>query len=109
MLWQPQRLTRSPSQLCGLGGGKARLLQHGVVRRLSHHPSIATILATPPTAHGEIITAVGSVRTIRNQKQRSFVEIGDGSTVHPVQALLRPAQAQGSVRSLCVNDQCQWD
>jgi len=35
----------------------------------------------------------GHIRTIRNQKRRSFVEIGDGSTIRSLQALLDPAQA----------------
>lgn len=39
----------------------------------------------------------GSVRTIRNQKHRSFLELGDGSTTQTLQALLEPTQADGYV------------
>jgi hypothetical protein len=35
----------------------------------------------------------GFVRSVRNQKRRSFVAIGDGSTLEPLQALLTPKQA----------------
>ena len=65
----------------------------------SRDQSIATILATDP-ACGEPLQrtrVVGTVRTIRNQKRRSFVEIGDGSTSHSLQALLEPHQARGQV------------
>ena len=37
----------------------------------------------------------GTVRTIRKQKHRAFLEIGDGSSVHSLQAVLDPDQAQG--------------
>ena len=100
MLWPPLRLPPSSRRLFGI----ARLGQHAFPRRFSHpgvsNPSIATLLATPPRGDAHTITAVGSVRTIRNQKQRSFVELGDGSTVHSLQALLEPAQAEGSVDSM---------
>ena len=60
-------------------------------------PNVATILATPPRHGGHTITVEGSIRTIRNQKQRSFVEIGDGSTAHSLQAVLDPRLAEGHV------------
>ncbi|KAI1004987.1 Asparagine--tRNA ligase [Podosphaera aphanis] len=37
----------------------------------------------------------GYIRSIRNQKQRSFASIGDGSSIQSLQALLTPAQAKG--------------
>lgn len=43
------------------------------------------------------VTVAGFVRTIRNQKQRSFVELGDGSTIYPLQAVLSPSHAKGYV------------
>ena len=80
-----------------------RSLQPWGVQYLSQNalnpPNIATLLATPPIADAPTITAVGSVRTIRNQKLRSFVEIGDGSTVHTLQALLQPNHAEGYASS----------
>lgn len=69
------------------------------MRRLSALPTasanIATILATPPRHGGHAITAEGSIRTIRNQKQCSFVDLGDGSTAYPLKAVLDPQLAQG--------------
>ncbi|KAF6218560.1 hypothetical protein HO133_005910 [Letharia lupina] len=58
-------------------------------------PNVATILATPPRHGGHVITVEGSIRTIRNQKQRSFVELGDGSTAYSLQAVLDPQLAEG--------------
>lgn len=58
-------------------------------------PNIATILATPPRNGGHTVTVEGSIRTVRNQKQRSFVELGDGSTAYPLQAVLDPQLADG--------------
>ena len=72
------------------------------MRRLSTFPTvtanIATVLATPPRHGGHAITVEGSIRTIRNQKQRSFAELGDGSTAHSLQAVLDPQLAQGHVQ-----------
>jgi hypothetical protein len=59
--------------------------------------SIANLLERPPT-NAENITVNGFVRSIRNQKTRSFASIGDGSSLQPLQALLTPEQAQ---RSAC--------
>ena len=58
-------------------------------------PKIADILSTPPTIDPQSITVTGSIRTIRNQKYRSFLELGDGSTSHSLQAVLQPSQAAG--------------
>lgn len=75
---------------------------HVHMRRLSAiptaGPNVATILATPPRLGGHAITIEGSIRTIRNQKQRSFVELGDGSTAYSLQAVLDPRLAEGHVR-----------
>ena len=72
------------------------------LRRLSAcptaSPNVATVLATPPRHGGHTITVQGSIRTIRSQKQRSFVELGDGSTAFPLQAVLDPRLAKGHVQ-----------
>ena len=60
-------------------------------------PNVATILATSPQHAGHTVTVEGSIRTIRNQKQRSFVELGDGSTAYSLQAVLDPQLADGQV------------
>lgn len=35
----------------------------------------------------------GFIRSVRKQKRFAFAEISDGSTIEPIQAFLRPAQA----------------
>lgn len=40
----------------------------------------------------------GFVRSVRKQKRFAFAEISDGSTVEPIQAILKPAQAAEYVR-----------
>lgn len=64
------------------------------------NPSIASILALRPDPNAPQrtqVTVAGFVRTIRNQKQRSFVELGDGSTVHALQAVVPPSHTKGYV------------
>ncbi len=71
------------------------------------NPSIASVLALRPKSEGEQsqrITVAGFVRTIRNQKLRSFLEVGDGSTVYPLQAVLPPIHAKGYVSSRILSD-----
>ena len=43
------------------------------------------------------VVVSGYVRSIRNQKTRSFASIGDGSSLEPLQALLTPLQAERQV------------
>lgn len=74
-----------------------RCFHSSPLRRSS--PSVAAVLATPPTHDQHIVTVVGSVRTVRNQKHLTFVELGDGSTVQSLQAVLEPSQAKGYVLS----------
>ena len=59
-------------------------------------PSIAAILDGAENAHrdGKDVTVAGNVRTIRNQRHRSFLKLGDGSTIHELQAILDPSQSQ---------------
>jgi hypothetical protein len=61
----------------------------------SNKSSIAHILDKGPE-NAEKVVVNGFIRSIRNQKQRSFASIGDGSTLEPLQALLTPEQAQRS-------------
>lgn len=64
------------------------------------NPSIASVLALRPDPNGPQrtqVTVAGFVRTIRNQKQRSFVELGDGSTVYALQAVVPPSHTKGYV------------
>lgn len=66
------------------------------------NPSVASVLALRPDSNGggpqrTQVTVAGFVRTIRNQKQRSFVELGDGSTLYALQAVVSPSHAKGYV------------
>ena len=60
-------------------------------------PNIASALALRPSDNREDVTVQvsGTVRTIRKQKQRAFLQLGDGSTVHNLQAVLDPGHTQG--------------
>jgi uncharacterized membrane protein YccC len=57
--------------------------------------SIAHLLDQGPQ-DAENVVVNGFIRSIRNQKQRSFASVGDGSSLEPLQALLTPEQAQRS-------------
>jgi hypothetical protein len=66
-------------------------------RRLYHSsgppcPTVAKLLNSSPS--DENVTVNGFIRSIRNQKARSFAVIGDGTSLEPLQALLTPVQAQ---------------
>jgi hypothetical protein len=61
--------------------------------------SVAHLLDTPPP-DPDNVTVNGFIRSIRNQKQRSFASVGDGSSLEPLQALLTPEQAQRSSHPL---------
>lgn len=56
--------------------------------------SVLALRAIQDYAHTPIQVS-GSVRTIRKQKRHAFLEIGDGSTLHSLQVVLNPDQAQG--------------
>lgn len=73
-----RRATRRSLHACGRGHGPA---------------SVAALLGAE--AQSDDVIVEGYVRSIRNQKTRSFAAIGDGSTVDSLQALLSPEQAQG--------------
>jgi hypothetical protein len=57
--------------------------------------SVAKLLESSPSASDVAVN--GFIRSIRNQKTRSFAAIGDGSSLEPLQALLTPAQAERSI------------
>jgi aspartyl/asparaginyl-tRNA synthetase len=67
------------------------------VRRFYHSSdspclTVAKLLNSSPSDRN--VTVNGFVRSIRNQKARSFAVIGDGTSLEPLQALLTPVQAQ---------------
>ncbi|KAL8898958.1 MAG: hypothetical protein Q9207_006438 [Kuettlingeria erythrocarpa] len=100
MLWRFLRHQRplQPRQPCYRFRQSPEILgQRSLSSARNILPTVASLLALR-TIDNQEATAVhiaGSVRTIRKQKLRAFLEIGDGSTVHGLQALLSPDQAQG--------------
>ena len=66
---------------------------------------VARLLETSPNDPDNVVVN-GFIRSIRNQKQRSFASIGDGSSLEPLQALLTPQQAQRYDRHRCGKKQC---
>jgi hypothetical protein len=62
---------------------------------LPHESSIARLLDLGPKDSKKIVVN-GFIRSIRNQKQRSFASVGDGSSLEPLQALLTPQQSARS-------------
>ncbi|KAL8669168.1 MAG: hypothetical protein Q9168_006230 [Polycauliona sp. 1 TL-2023] len=93
-----------------------RLLQPSktLPRRLSTQtlqpPNIAGALALRPSDDRENVTiqVSGTVRTVRKQKHRAFLQLGDGSTVHSLQAVLSPAHAHGLSTGAFVSVQGEW-
>lgn len=47
----------------------------------------------PCALEDQEIKVNGFIRSVRKQKRFAFAEISDGSTVEPLQAILKPAQA----------------
>lgn len=87
-----------PSRLTGFLRSVSHARGIHSVKDSSHTPPslIARLLDSAPPNPDKVVIN-GFVRSIRNQKMRSFASIGDGSSLEPMQALLTPAQAQRSV------------
>ena len=71
----------------------SRRIFHFSTRETKAPLSVAQLLDTPSATPDNVIVN-GFVRSVRNQKNRSFASIGDGSSLEPLQALLTPQQAQ---------------
>ena len=54
------------------------------------------------------VQLTGHIRTIRNQKHRSFAKMGDGSTTEEIQVLLDPVQAKGLATGTSVSVSGLW-
>ena len=94
MAWRQQRLLQRSTIFL-----QCQLL-HPCTRRISTPAivpeDIASLLALEiDTVGSRRVQVTANVRTVRNQKRRCFVELEDGSTVLPIQALLAPEQAKG--------------
>ncbi|KAF2176326.1 asparaginyl-tRNA synthetase [Zopfia rhizophila CBS 207.26] len=83
--------TRSPSNIASL---------------LIEAPSSPSLEKT--SSSGEILTVNGFVRTVRRQKRVAFAAIGDGSSMHTIQAVLTPEQADGLSTGIAVAITGQW-
>jgi hypothetical protein len=72
-------------------------LAHSPASRFYHSSgppclTVAKLLNSSPSDRSVAVN--GFIRSIRNQKARSFAVIGDGTSLEPLQALLTPVQAQ---------------
>lgn len=100
MKWRPVCAFYARARCCAFG---CRLDPHRRFIFTCHalrisNPNIASLLTHPRLSddhNSQRVVVTGFVRTVRNQKQRSFVEIGDGSTAESLQAVLEPHQAKG--------------
>ena len=90
MQWQPLGISAIRSRL----QISQSLLRRSLAHRAVSACSVADILSLPQSGDSYEVTASGSVRTIRRHKSVAFVELGDGSTIHTLQALLRAGQAE---------------
>lgn len=62
--------------------------------------SIAKLLDWKPQVEARDVVVNGFVRSVRTMKARSFVALGDGSSLAPLQALVPTNQAEGYDRIL---------
>jgi hypothetical protein len=104
---QPLLSRQSPFKSCFLPGAMVRSAVTRVVKQafkqsrglhsrlLAHESSIAHLFDQGPKDSEKVIVN-GFIRSIRNQKQRSFASVGDGSSLEPLQALLTPQQSERS-------------
>ncbi|KAL9065905.1 MAG: hypothetical protein Q9157_007313 [Trypethelium eluteriae] len=79
--------------------------------RYNHHSTAAALLERG-TSNGigepQDVTVTGFVRSVRKQKQRAFVALGDGSSYKPLQALVHPDQADGLSNGVAVTISGEW-
>jgi hypothetical protein len=98
------RAARSQQHLTSAAPKPLRRVRHASTSR---QPNIAAILAQAPSStttaaeslprSDGLISVNGFVRTVRKQKRVAFASVGDGSSLHSLQAVLTPDQAEGSV------------
>jgi len=56
----------------------------------------------------EIVTVTGWVRSVRRMKNVSFAHVSDGSTIHPLQAVLTKEQSENLSMGASVKIMGQW-
>ncbi|OAK95217.1 asparaginyl-tRNA synthetase [Phaeosphaeriaceae sp. SRC1lsM3a] len=72
-------------------------------------PSAAESKSVPPlVTDGQTLKVNGYVRSVRKQKRIAFAAIGDGSTLHTVQAVLSPELAEGLSTGVAVTVTGTW-
>ncbi|KAK5654311.1 hypothetical protein OQA88_7489 [Cercophora sp. LCS_1] len=84
------------------------LQRHG--RRCFSQPghSIAQLLKWKPTEKAEGVVVNGFVRSVRSTKAHTFVSLGDGSSLAPLQALVHTDRAQGLTIGAAVRLTGSW-
>ena len=79
-------------------GGMSRRAYSDIPSSKLNVASILALSTSAETKATHYVQVIGHVRTVRKQKYRSFVEIGDGSTIYTIQAMLDSSQAEGYVQ-----------
>ncbi len=97
--------SRRPSELLSMIGRAGLRAGSQVCIASVAHRSLST--AAPQTIQsllfpkqsslkeGDVCSVNGWVRSVRTQKHVAFVALGDGTTLNPLQVVLRPDQADG--------------
>lgn len=78
------------------------------VTKLLHQKLDGSRLDDLQSEENNEVTINGFIHSVRNQKNRSFAAIGDGSCIQTLQALLTPAQAKGLSYGTAVTVQGLW-
>jgi aspartyl/asparaginyl-tRNA synthetase len=69
------------------------------IRPLHNATQVAKLLDDSASSPTEQVTVNGFVRSVRSQKSRSFVALGDGSSIEPLQAVLPADRADGYAKN----------
>ncbi|PWW80531.1 asparaginyl-tRNA synthetase [Tuber magnatum] len=72
--------------------------------------TISSLLHSPPSDEGanETVTITGWVRSVRRMKNVSFAHVSDGSTIHPLQAVLTKEQSEDLSMGASVKITGEW-
>ncbi|EPE05164.1 asparaginyl-trna synthetase [Ophiostoma piceae UAMH 11346] len=93
-------------QTCRLYSSQTESTQHGSAH--SHPISLAGFLAWSPAEAVAGVTVHGYVRSVRTMKKVSFVTLGDGSALAPLQAVVPAPLAEGITNGAAIRLQGSW-
>lgn len=96
---RPSQISRQLLVLYRLPPRRHISSDHGAPR------SIAKFLEWKPQAEVRDVVVNGFIRSVRSMKARSFVALGDGSSLAPLQAIVPTDQAEGydqNLRCVCL-------